>query len=125
MDIQALETALKYMLLIYSPPRDREPTPEEWAATMPAWEAFGNDLRSRGAMIDAAPLAPTSSATTVRVRDGKPVVTDGPFAETKEWLGGYYIIDAPSLDGALEAAKMCPGAKDGSVEVRPLVDMGD
>jgi hypothetical protein len=115
---------VKYMLLIYSQPRDREPTPEEWAASMPAWQAFGDELRSRGAYIDAAPLAPPDSATTVRVRDGKPVVTDGPFAEKKEWLGGYYIIEAPSLDGALEAAKMCPGAKDGSVEVRPLVDVG-
>jgi hypothetical protein len=112
------------MLLIYSQPQEREPTPEEWAASMPAWQAFGEGLRSRGAYIDSAPLASPDSATTVRVRDGKPVVTDGPFAETKEWLGGYYIIEAPSLDGALEAAKMCPGAKDGSVEVRPLVDIG-
>ena len=115
---------MKYMLLIYSPPQEHEPTPEEWAASMPAWQAFGEELQRRGAMVDAAPLAGVASATTVRVRDGKPVVTDGPFAETKEWLGGYYIIDAPSLDGAIEAAKMCPGAKDGSVEVRPIVDLG-
>jgi hypothetical protein len=109
------------MLLIYAQPQDREPTPEEWAASMPAWEAFGNELRSHNALIDSAPLAGVSS---VRIRDGKRVVTDGPFAETKEWLGGYYIIEAPSLDGALEAAAMCPGAKDGSVEVRPIVDLG-
>ena len=115
---------VKYMLLIYAEPQDREPTPEEWAASMPAWEAFGNELRARNAWVDAAPLAGVASATTVRIRDGKRVVTDGPFAETKEWLGGYYIIDAPSLDGALEAAAMCPGAKDGSVEVRPIVDLG-
>jgi hypothetical protein len=115
---------MKYMLLIYSPPVEREPTPEEWAASMPAWVAYGEELRKRGAYIDAAPLANTASATTVRVRDGQRAVTDGPFAETKEWLGGYYIIEAPSLDGALEAAAMCPGAKDGSVEVRPIVDMG-
>jgi hypothetical protein len=115
---------VKYMLLIYSPPQEREPTPEEWAASMPAWQAFGEELQRRGAMVDAAQLAGVASATTVRVRDGKPVVTDGPFAETKEWLGGYYIIEAPSLDGAIEAAKMCPGAKDGSVEVRPIVDLG-
>ena len=57
------------------------------------------------------------------MRNGSRAVTDGPFAETKEWLGGYYVIEAPSLDGALEAAAMCPGAKYGSVEVRPLVDM--
>ena len=112
------------MLLIYSPPQTREPTPEEWAASMPAWIAYGEELRRRNAYIDAAPLAPTASATTVRVRDGKTVTTDGPFAETKEWLGGYYIIEAPSIDGALQAAAMCPGAKDGSVEIRPIVDTG-
>jgi hypothetical protein len=115
---------VKYMLLIYSPPVEREPTPEEWAAAMPAWEAFGQGLRDHNAYVDAAPLAPTTSATTIRIRDGNRVVTDGPFAETKEWLGGYYIIDVPSLDQALEAAAMCPGAKDGSVEIRPLVDLG-
>jgi hypothetical protein len=115
---------MKYMLLIYSPPVEREPTPEEWAASMPAWEAFGNEIRAHGAWVDAAPLAGVASATTVRVRDGKSVVTDGPFAETKEWLGGYYIIDVPTLDDALKTAGMCPGAKDGSVEIRPLVDLG-
>ena len=115
---------MKYMLLIYGPPVERDPTPEEWAASMPAWEAFGAELHKRGAYVDAAPLANPASATTVRVRDGQRVVTDGPFAETKEWLGGYYIIEAPSLDEALEAAAMCPGAKDGSVEVRPIVNVG-
>ena len=114
---------MKYMLLIYGEPPERELTPEEWAAAMPAWEAYGAELRKRGAYIDAAPLARTTSATTVKLRDGKRVVTDGPFAETKEVLGGYYIIEAPSLDGALEAAAMCPGAQYGSVEVRPIVDM--
>jgi hypothetical protein len=116
---------MKYMLLIYGPPQDREPTPEEWAASMPAWEAFGQGLRDHNAYVDAAPLAPTASATTVRVRNGQRAVTDGPFAETKEWLGGYYIIDVPTLDNAIEAAAMCPGAKDGSVEIRPLVDLGN
>ncbi|MBV8750631.1 MAG: YciI family protein [Candidatus Eremiobacteraeota bacterium] len=114
---------MKYMLLIYSPPQEREPTPEEWAESMPAWEAYGNALRARNAYVDAAPLAGVNSATTVRVRDGQRLVTDGPFAETKEWLGGYYVIEAPTLDGALEAAAMCPGANYGSVEVRPIVDM--
>ncbi len=116
---------MKYMLLIYTPPQEREPTPEEWAATMPEWEAYGNELRRRNAFLAAAPLASTTSATTVRVRDGKRAVTDGPFAETKEILGGYYLIEAPSMDEALEAAAMCPGAKYGSVEVRPVVDLGD
>ena len=66
---------------------------------------------------------PTSMATTVRVRDGKRAITDGPFAETKEQLGGFYIIEAPDLNGAIEAATMCPGAKLGSVELRPVMEM--
>ena len=114
---------MKYMLLIYGQPGP-EPTPEEWAAAMPAWEAFSEGLRARKALVDAAPLAPATSATTLRIRDGKRVVTDGPFAETKEYLGGYYIIEAKSIDEALEAAAMCPGAKQGSVEIRPIVDLG-
>jgi hypothetical protein len=114
---------MKYMLLIYGPHQERPPTPEEWAAVMPAWEAYGNELRRRKAFVDAAPLADTSSATTVRNHDGKRTVTDGPFAETKEWLGGYYIVDCASLDEAIEAAAMCPGAAYGSVEVRPIVDI--
>jgi len=114
---------MKYMLLIYGPPHP-DPTPEEWAESMPAWEAFSEGLKARNALVDAAPLASTASATTVRVRDGKRVVTDGPFAETKEYLGGYYIIEAKSIDEALEAAAMCPGAKSGSVEIRPIVDLG-
>jgi hypothetical protein len=117
-------TTMKYMLLIYNPPMERPLTPEEWAAAMPAWDNFGQGLRDHNAFVDAAPLAPTTSATTIRVRDGQRAVTDGPFAETKEWLGGYYIIDVPSLDSAIEAAAMCPGAHYGSVEIRPLVDLG-
>jgi hypothetical protein len=113
---------MKYMLLIYGPPRPA-PTPEEWAAAMPAWEAYTAELKNRGAYVDAAPLADFASATTVRVRDGQRVVTDGPFAESKEYLGGYYVVEAPTIDGALEAAAMCPGAARGSVEVRPIVDM--
>ncbi len=115
---------MKYMLLIYNPPMERPLTPEEWAAAMPAWEGFGEALRARGAFVDAAPLGGLDTATTVRVRDGKRATTDGPFAETKEWLGGYYVIEAPSMDQAIEAAAMCPGSQYGSVEVRPIVDLG-
>jgi hypothetical protein len=114
---------MKYMLLIYGPQRDHEPTPEEWAEAMPKWEAYTAELRNRGAYVDAAPLAGVNTATTVRVRDGKRVVTDGPFAESKEYLGGYYVVEAPTIDGALEAAAMCPGAVNGSIEVRPIVAM--
>ena len=111
------------MILIYQPKQERQPTPEEWAAAMPAWEAYGAEIQKRGEFVDAAPLADVSSATTVRVRDGKRTVTDGPFAETKEVLGGYYLVNAPTLDEAIELAALCPGAQYGSAEVRPLVEM--
>jgi hypothetical protein len=114
---------MKYMILIYATPPEKPPTPEEWAAYMPAWEAYGAEIRKRGEYVDGAPLAPVDSATTVRVRDGKRAVTDGPFAETKEVLGGYYLVDCPTLDEAIELAALCPGAQYGSIEVRPLVDM--
>jgi hypothetical protein len=116
---------MQYMILIYSPAETVNATPEEWAAAMPAWEAYGEMLRKRDAFVSAAPLAPPSSATTLRVQDGKKVVLDGPFAETKEWLGGYYIVNAATLDQALDYAGQCPGLAAGAaIEVRPLVDIG-
>ena len=115
---------MQYMLLIYSDHMDREPTPAEGAAMLEEYGTFSRQLVEHKAMVGGDRLAHVSTATTVRVRDGNRVVTDGPFAETKEWLAGYYIIEAPSLDGALEAASMCPGAKYGTVEIRPIVDMG-
>ena len=115
---------MQYALLIYQENSNREPTAAEGEAIMQEYNAFGQGLRDRNAMVGGERLTDASSATTVRIRDGKKVVTDGPFAETKEYLGGFYIIEAPSLDGALEAAAMCPGAKYGSVEVRPVYDMG-
>jgi len=81
----------------------------------------GDSLRDRGALLAAEPLYPVETATTVRVRHGRTVVTDGPFAETKEQLGGYYIVDVGSIDEALEWAAKIPGAKHGSVEVRPVM----
>ena len=114
---------MKYMLLIYTPPDGRAVSPQERSAAMPAWEAYSDEVRRRNAYVDAAPLADTSIATTVRVRDSKRRVTDGPFAETKEWLGGYYLVDCPSLDEAIELAGMCPASQYGSIEVRPLVEM--
>ena len=115
---------MQYMLLIYSEHADREPTAAEGAAMMEEYGKFSQQLQDHKSMVGGDRLADLSTATTVRVRDGNRVVTDGPFAETKEWLAGYYIIEAPSLDGALEAASMCPGAKHGAVEIRPIVDMG-
>ncbi len=115
---------MKYLLMIYTPDEGRPHTDEEWAAVMPAYEAYGERVRASGAFVDAAPLAEPSSATTVRIRDGKRLITDGPFAETKEWLGGYYVVDCETLDQAIEYAADCPGAVHGSIEVRPILDAG-
>jgi len=80
------------------------------------------ELAGRGMMIDGAELRPTTAATTVRIRDGRTLVTDGPFAETKEQLGGYFVVECESLDEAIEAAGKLPTARHGSIEVRPLVE---
>lgn len=114
---------MQYMLLINGDNSLEPTTEEEHDALFQDFQRFTSDLRSRGAFVMGNPLAPATSATTVRVRDGKYAITDGPFAETKEYLGGFLIIEADSLDVALEAAKACPAAKYGSVEIRPIVPM--
>lgn len=81
------------------------------------------ELHARGQFLAASPLQPTVLATSVRVRDGRPVVTDGPFAETREQLGGYYLIDARDLDEATAIAARHPGVRFGAVEIRPLADL--
>ena len=113
------------MILIYTDPAARSATmPEEQgAALMREYIAYGDSLREAGVYVDAAPLEGADAATTVRVRDGQRLISDGPFAETREVLGGYYIIDCDSLDGALDHAARCPGARLGSVEVRPVMAM--
>ncbi len=111
----------QYMLLIYGP-SDRPPSPEEMAAEMPRWNAYTEALQDAGIMRAGDALHPADSATTVRVRDGETQVTDGPFAETKETLGGYYLIEVPDLDTALKYAARMPNITYGSVEVRPVVD---
>jgi hypothetical protein len=84
---------------------------------------LARDLDVKGQYLAAAPLHPTSTATAVRVRDGKRFITDGPFAETREQLGGYFLIDAPDLDEALRIAARIPGARAGTVEVRPVIEV--
>ena len=115
---------MRYLLLIYEEPPAAPPTPEEWAEMMPHYIAFTTWLREQGWYEGGEALADIASATTVTVRDGHRSVTDGPFAETKEHLGGYYVVNAPSLDDAIEAASRVPGAKSGKVEVRPIVETG-
>ena len=115
---------MRYLLLIYEEPPAAPPTPEEWAEMMPKYYAFTSWLREKGWYEGGEALADVASATTVTARNGQRTVTDGPFAETKEHLGGYYLINAPSLDDAIEAASRVPGSQFGKVEVRPVVDTG-
>ncbi|MBA3689832.1 MAG: YciI family protein [Actinobacteria bacterium] len=119
---------MRYVLLIYGDEK-------AWAGLSPEQqEQLGSEqfkkyseysqwLEAKGLFKAGDPLQSTDQATTVRIRDGKTATTDGPFAETKEQLGGYYVIEAENLDLAIEAAARCPGAETGSMEVRPIMDM--
>lgn len=113
---------MQYVLLIYGQELTEEPPPEVMAGVMADYNVFTKHLRDRGAMIAGEGLQPTATATTVRVTDGRTITTDGPFAETKETLGGFYLVEATDLDEAIAYAAMIPGAKNGSVEVRPILD---
>ena len=113
---------MQYMLLIYGDQNGwQSRSDEENNQLMQAYCQFTEDLQKSGAMVGGDALQPTQTATTVRVRNDETLTTDGPFAETKEQLGGYYIVDVGSLDEALEWAAKIPGAKHGSVEVRPVM----
>ena len=113
---------MQYMLLIYgSGDSWEELTPEQQRDIGAAYFAFTEELREAGKMVAGDALQPTTTATSVRVRDGETLTTDGPFAETKEVLGGYYLIDVDTLDEALEWAAKIPGAAHGTIEVRPIV----
>ena len=115
---------MKYMLLIYE-------DEQAWANLGEAeqhrifgeYMQFTGEVKSSGHYQTGAPLQPTSTATSVRVRDGKRVVTDGPFAETREQLGGYYLVDAKDLDEAIAIAARIPGAKMGTIAVRPVLEV--
>ena len=114
---------MQYLALIYSEEVDPATvSPEENAAEYEAYNAFTAEARRRGAMLAGEALQPTTTATTVRVRDGRTVTTDGPFAETKEALGGFYMLECKDLDEAIELAAMIPGTSAGCVEVRPIID---
>jgi hypothetical protein len=115
---------MRYALLIYGDQSDwQNATPEDSQATMDAYYKFTNDIRERGLMQAGEALQPFTTATTVRVRNGETLTTDGPFAETKEQLGGFYIVDCKDLDEATEIAARIPGAESGSIEVRPVMDV--
>jgi hypothetical protein len=113
---------VQYMLLIYDEERTvQDMSEEERNAFMGEYFTYTQELRDAGAYIAGDALQPTATATTLSVRNGKTLTTDGPFAETKEQLGGYYLIEAESLDGALEWAAKIPSARIGKIEVRPVV----
>ena len=115
---------MRYVLMICTDESAMEAaSPEEQAASMSAYGAFGDEMGARGVLRDGARLRPTADATTVRVRDGEVLTADGPFAETKEQIGGYYVVDCKDLDEAIEVAAKIPGARSGTIEVRPIWEM--
>jgi hypothetical protein len=118
---------MRYLVLIYDEntanPSPEPPDPEVWAQVMGDYNAYTKMLRDKGAYIAGEALQPVTTATTIRVRDGQTMTTDGPFAETKEALGGFYLIEARDLDEALRLGGACPGAKAGSIEVRPIIEL--
>jgi hypothetical protein len=114
---------MRYLLLIYEQEATAPPDPELIAKEMDAYAAFTAEVRARGLMQAGEALEPTSTATSVRVRDGETVVTDGPFAETKEVLTGFYQLDCKDLDEAIELAARIPASKRGAIEVRPIWEL--
>jgi hypothetical protein len=116
-----MELTMQYMLLIYSDEAQWFGMPQEQIQkALGEYMKYSKALVEAGVMRGGSELKPISTATTVKVRNGKALTTDGPFAETKEQLGGYYLIETPTLDEALKWAAQCPGAHHGTVEVRPL-----
>ena len=113
---------MQYLLLIYEPeaPSGVRPDGAEMVGELAAYAAFSRETRERQQFVAGEALQPTSTATSVRVRDGATIVTDGPFAETKEALGGFYLLECRALDEAIEMAAKIPGARRGAIEVRPI-----
>ena len=112
---------MKYLLLIYMEPEAMTEAEREHCYVEST--QLANDLHAGGHFLGADPLHPTAMATSIRVRDGKRLVTDGPFAETREQLGGYFLIDAKDLDEAISIAARIPGARKGTVEIRPVLEI--
>jgi hypothetical protein len=115
---------MRYLLLIYTAEATDAPPEEVMNAELAAYDEFTRDLKSRGVFHAGEALHPTTAATTVRVEDGRIVATDGPFAETKEALGGFYMVDAADLDEAIALAARIPAATHGCIEVRPIFEFG-
>lgn len=117
---------MQYLLLLYAEEGGWDQmTPEQQEQGVAAYNAYTEALREAGALVGSNRLQPSDSATRVQVEEGKSQVLDGPYADSKEQLGGYYLIEAPDLDAAIAWAARCPGAHHGIVEVRPVWDMSD
>jgi hypothetical protein len=115
---------MNYLLLIYADESERESSsPADGQAMHEAYRKFTEDIAASGVLRAGDALEPVAMATTVRVRGGEAVVTDGPFAETKEQLGGYYLVECGDLDAAIEIAARIPGALFGSIEIRPIMSL--
>ena len=115
---------MRYLLMICTDETSIEALgPEEGNAMMAEYGAFGEEMGTRGVLQGGERLRPTSDATSVRVRDGEVLTSDGPFAETKEQIGGYFMVDCRNLDEAIEVAAKIPGARLGTIEVRPVWEM--
>lgn len=112
---------MKYMLLIYSD--ENAWTAAEQKDCYAESIQLTQQLKANGQYLGASPLQPVSAATSVRVRNGKPLITDGPFAETREQLGGYFLIDAPDLNEAINIAGRLPAVHKGTVEIRPIMEL--
>jgi hypothetical protein len=113
---------MRYLTLIYGEERTEAPSESEGRQMMAEYGEYTQMIKDRGAMLGGEALEPSTAATTVRVRDGKVSTTDGPFAETKEQLGGYYLLDCKDLDEAIDLAAKIPGARWGAIEVRPILE---
>jgi hypothetical protein len=118
---------MRYLCLLVGEPDIDNPVPgtPEFMQMLSDYQSATQAMAAAGALVDSGPLQPPPAATTIRVRDGEPLVTDGPFAELKEQIGGYYVLDCADLDEALRWAATIPAARFGAIEVRPLMVMPD
>ena len=118
---------MRYLCLLVGEPDMEVPVPgtPEFMQMLSDYESATRAMAADGVLVDSGPLQPPSSATTLRVRGGEPLVTDGPFAELKEQIGGYYVLDCADLDEALRRVATIPAARHGAIEVRPLMVMPD